>query len=45
MLFIVLAASGLRIGEAIGLKIENVLDDCYRLRIIEKNYAGGRKIF
>jgi integrase len=27
MLFIVLAATGLRIGEAIGLKVENVLDD------------------
>jgi integrase len=45
MLFIVLAATGLRIGEAIGLKVENVLDGCYRLRIVEKNYAGRQEDF
>ena len=43
VLFAVLAASGLRISELLGLKIENVLDDCYRLRIIEKNYAGRQE--
>jgi DNA-binding transcriptional MerR regulator len=43
VLFAVLAASGLRISELLGLRIENVLDDCYRLRIIEKNYAGRQE--
>lgn len=43
LLFAVLAASGLRISELLGLRIENVLDDCYRLRIIEKNYAGRQE--
>ena len=45
MLFIVLAATGLRIGEAIGLKVENVLDGCYRLRISRRTMPGGRKTF
>jgi integrase len=40
-MFIVLAASGLRISKLLGLRIENVLDDCYRLRIVEKNYNGS----
>jgi len=43
VLFIVLAATGLRISEILGLKIENVLDDCYRLRIVEKNYRGRQE--
>jgi integrase len=43
VLFAVLAASGLRISELLGLRIENVLDDCYRLRIIEQNYAGRQE--
>jgi len=43
VLFAVLAASGLRISELLGLRIENVFDDCYRLRIIEKNYAGRQE--
>ena len=43
VLFILLAATGLRISEILGLKIENVLDDCYRLRIIEKNYRGRQE--
>jgi Phage integrase family len=43
VLFAVLAASGLRISELLGLRIENVLDDCYRLRIIEENYAGRQE--
>jgi integrase len=43
VLFAVLAASGLRISELLGLRIDNVLDDCYRLRIIEKNYAGRQE--
>ena len=42
-MFIVLAASGLRISELLGLRIENVLDDCYRLRIVEKNYNGRQE--
>ena len=45
VLFAVLAASGLRISEVLGLKIENVLSDCYRLRIVEKNYAGRQEDF
>jgi integrase len=40
VVFTVLAASGLRISELLGLKIVNVLDDGYRLRIVEKNYNG-----
>jgi hypothetical protein len=44
MLFAVLAASGLRISELLGLRIENVPDDCYRFRIIEKNYAGRQEV-
>ena len=43
VLFTVLVASGLRISELLGLRIENVMDDCYRLRIIEKNYAGRQE--
>jgi integrase len=42
-LFAVLAASGLRISELLGLRIENVTDDCYRLHIIEQNYAGRQE--
>lgn len=40
IMFTVLAASALRISELLGLKVENVLDDGYRLRIVEKNYNG-----
>lgn len=43
VMFVVLAASGLRISELLGLQIENVLDDCYRLRIVEKNYNGKQE--
>lgn len=43
VMFVVLAASGLRISELLGLQIENVLDDCYRLRIGEKNYNGKQE--
>lgn len=43
VMFVVLTASGLRISELLGLQIENVLDDCYRLRIGEKNYNGKQE--
>ena len=39
-MFALKAASGLRFGEILGLKIGNVLDDCARLRIVEKNWRG-----
>lgn len=43
IMFTVLAASGLRISELLGPKVENVLDDRYRLRIVEKNYNGVKE--
>lgn len=43
VMFAVLAASGLRISELLGLQVENVLDDGYRLRIVEKNYNGKQE--
>jgi integrase len=39
------AASGLRFGEILGLKIENVLDDCSRLYIIEKLWKNEQQGF
>ena len=42
-MFSVLAASGLRFGEILGLQIRNVLDDCTRLRIVEKNWNGKQQ--
>ncbi len=43
VMFSVLAASGLRFGEILGLQIRNVLDDCTRLRIVEKNWNGKQQ--
>jgi len=43
VLFAVLPAAGLRIGEGLGLQIPNVLDNCTRLRIVEKNYNGKQE--
>jgi integrase len=40
VMFTALAASGLRISELLNLRIENVLLNGYRLRIVEKNYNG-----
>jgi integrase len=42
-LFALLPAAGLRIGEGLGLQIPNVLDNCTRLRIVEKNYNGKQE--
>jgi integrase len=44
-MFAVLAASGLRIGEILGLKIENVRDGGQRLVIVEKNWKGMQQDF
>ena len=43
LFFTLLGASGLRISEGIGLRVEHVLDDGYRLYIKEKNYAGRQE--
>jgi integrase len=45
VMFAVKAASGLRFGEILGLKIENVLDDCTRLCIIEKLWKSEQQDF
>ncbi|MGA2812056.1 MAG: hypothetical protein ABSG16_11690 [Candidatus Acidiferrum sp.] len=45
VMFAVKAASGLRFGEILGLKIENVLDDCTRLYIIEKLWKSEQQVF
>ena len=45
VMFAVKAASGLRFGEILGLKIENVLDDCTRLCIIEKLWKNEQQDF
>jgi integrase len=44
-MFALKAASGLRFGEILGLKIENVLDDCTRLCIIEKLWKSEQQDF
>jgi len=43
VMFSALAATGLRFGEILGLQIRNVLDDCTRLRIVEKNWNGKQQ--
>jgi integrase len=40
MLFILCGATGLRIGEALGIRIEHVLDGGTRIRIVEKAWQG-----
>jgi integrase len=45
VMFAVLAASGLRFGEILGLKIENVRDGGQRLIIVEKNWKGVQQDF
>jgi len=45
VMFALKAASGLRFGEILGLKIENVLDDCNRLCIIEKLWKSEQQDF
>ena len=45
VMFALKAASGLRFGEILGLKIENVLDDCTRLCIIEKLWKSEQQDF
>lgn len=45
VLFVLLAASGLRIGEALGLRIENVRDEGRWLIIVEKNWKGKQQDF
>jgi integrase len=45
VMFTVKAASGLRFGEILGLKIENVLDNCSRLCIIEKLWKNEQQDF
>jgi integrase len=44
-MFALKAASGLRFGEILGLKIEKVLDDCTRLCIIEKLWKSEQQDF
>lgn len=44
-MFALKAASGLRFGEILGLKIENVLDGCTRLCIIEKLWKSEQQDF
>ncbi len=44
-MFALKAASCLRFGEILGLKIENVLDDCTRLCIIEKLWKSEQQDF
>ena len=44
-MFALKAASGLRFGEILGLKIENVLDDCTRVCIIEKLWKSEQQDF
>jgi integrase len=39
-LAVLLSASGMRIGEVLGLKIENVSEDGTTLTVIEKAYHG-----
>jgi integrase len=41
-LYVLLAGSGLRVGEAVGLRIEHVLDDCMRL-VVEQSVWGGKE--
>jgi integrase len=45
VLFALKAATGLRFGEILGLRIENVLDDCTRLCIIEKLWKYEQQDF
>jgi len=45
VMFALKAASGLRFGEILGLKIENVLDDCTCLCIIEKLWKNEQQDF
>jgi integrase len=45
VMFALNAATGLRFGEILGLRIENVLDDCTRLCIIEKLWKKEQQNF
>lgn len=45
VMFALKAASGLRFGEILGLKIENVLDNCTRLYVIEKLWKSEQQDF
>lgn len=41
-LYALLAGSGLRVGEAVGLRVEHVLDNCTRL-VVEQSVWGGKE--
>jgi len=41
-LYALLAGSGLRVGEALGLRVEHVLDNCTRL-VVEQSVWGGKE--
>src|SRR5439155_7688810 len=40
MLFVVCAAAGLRIGEALGIDIRNISPDCSTIKIRQKAWRG-----
>lgn len=41
-LYALLAGSGLRVGEAVGLRVEHVMDNCTRL-VVEQSVWGGKE--